>query len=383
MARVVPNAPPVAIREVFRRFWPFARPYRRWLVLMLVLISVGPAIDAATIWLYKILIDQVLVPRTFGPFVWLALGYLGLTALRGGLGFADSVLSAWVGERFVLNLRMIFFSHLQRLSLEFFQRRQLGDVLSRLTGDTAAIESFVLSGVADGISYVLRLAFFAGAMILLDWRLALTSFAVVPLFVFVSRKLTRRIKQASRERRRHAGGIASVAEESLANVQLVQAYGGQVREFARFRAENVASFQAAMAATRLGATFSPLVEFIELGGALVVVALGTWRLSSGDLTLGALLVFLTYLNGLYSPIKGLTKLANTLYSASAGAERILEVLDERPAVKEAARPRRLERAVYRNTPEPTVVSGGVRRLAAASAALWAGTIFTGRLLGYM
>src|SRR4051812_34191279 len=100
MARIIPDAPPVPVREVFRRFWPFARPFRRWLLLSLAMIAVGPGIEAATIWLYKLLIDDVLVPRDFGPFLWLALGYLGLTALRGAFGFADDVLSAWVGERF-------------------------------------------------------------------------------------------------------------------------------------------------------------------------------------------------------------------------------------------------------------------------------------------
>src|SRR4051812_29151681 len=149
MARIVPEAPPVSVREVFRRFWPFARPYRGKLLITLALIAVGPALEATTLWLFKVLIDSVLVPRDFGPFVWLALAYLGLTLLRGAIGFADDMLSSWVGERFVLNLRVIFFSPLQRLSLDFFERRQLGDLLSRLTGDTAAIETFVLSGVAD------------------------------------------------------------------------------------------------------------------------------------------------------------------------------------------------------------------------------------------
>src|SRR5439155_5345013 len=132
------------------------------------------------------------------------------------------------------------------------------------------------------------------------------------------------IKRASRARRRHAGSITSVAEESLSNVALVQAYGGQQRELARFRVENLKALAATMAATRLKAAFSPLVDLIELLGALVVVGLGTWRLAHGEMSLGALLVFITYLNGLYSPIRGLTRLVNTLYSASAGAERILE-----------------------------------------------------------
>ena len=344
MKRLVPEAPTVPVRDIFRRFWPFARPLRRWLFVALLLTATGPALEAATIWLFKVLIDQVLVPRDFGPFGWLAAAYLGMTLARGALSFADDLLSAWLGERFVLGLRVAFFSHLQRLSLDFFDRRQMGDVLSRLGGDVAAIEAFVLSGVADAASYVLRLLFFAGALLLVDWQLALVAFVVAPLFGLASRTMTRRIKRASRARRRLAGTINAVAEESLANIQLVQAYGGQNREFARFHRESRAALDAAMVATRLRALFSPLVELIELAGALVVIGLGTWKLSEGQLTLGALLVFMTYLNGLYSPIRGLTKLVNTLYAASAGAERIIEFLDERPAIREARRPRRLDPA---------------------------------------
>jgi len=186
--------------------------------------------------------------------------------------------------------------------------------------------------------------FFAGALALLDWQLALVAALIAPLFAVASRYVSKRIKKASRERRRLGGAITAVAEESLGNIALVQAYGGQRREVARFHRENLAALGATMAATRLKAAFSPLVDVIELAGALIVVALGTWRMSQGEMTIGALLVFLTYLNGLYSPIRGLTRLINTLYSASAGAERILELLDERPAVRERPRARRIERA---------------------------------------
>src|SRR5215216_6564118 len=98
----VAAAPSLPVREVFRRFWPYARPYRRWLALTLVFIVLGPAIETAAIWLFKLMVDDVLVPRDFGPFVWIALGYLGLTLLSGIVGFADDYLSAWVGERFLL-----------------------------------------------------------------------------------------------------------------------------------------------------------------------------------------------------------------------------------------------------------------------------------------
>src|SRR3954451_8665694 len=344
MKRIIPESPPVPLRDVFRRFWPYARPQRKWFAVVLALVIVGPLLDTATIWLFKLVIDRVLVPKDFGEFPILAAAYLGLTLVRGALGFLEDWLSALTAERFVLRLRVILFSDVQRLSLDTLERRQLGDVLSRLGGDIAAIEGFVLSGVVEGVAYLARLLFFAGALFFIDWRLALVAFMVAPIFGYASRLISHAIKNASREVRRSAGSIASVAEESLANTQLVQAYGGEGREVARFHRETRHALQATMSAVRLKAMFTPMVDLIELVGALVVLGLGTWQLSQGNMTLGALMVFLTYLNGLYSPIRGLSKLVNSLYGASAGAERIIELLDERPSVSEPLWPAELDRA---------------------------------------
>jgi ATP-binding cassette, subfamily B, bacterial len=126
-----------------------------------------------------------------------------------------------------------------------------------------------------------------------------------------------------------------VAEESLSNATLVQAYNRQDPEVERFRRENEGNFVAQMAATRLSALFSPLIDLIELSGVMVVLGLGAYGLSQGRLTLGGLLIFMVYLGGLYRPIRGLSSLLNSFYSASAGAERIIEFLDEEPSVRES------------------------------------------------
>jgi ATP-binding cassette subfamily B protein len=341
---MVAAAPPVPLGQVFRRFWPDARPYRRWLALSFVFVILGPAIQAAEIYIFKLVIDDVLVPRHFGPFLWIALGYLGLTIVGGIVDFFDDYLSTWVGERFLLELRTGFFRHLQGLSLDFFERRRLGDVISRLTGDISSIEDLVLSGVVDGCSYVIRLVVFAGALFFLRWDMALASLVVGPLFGFAARRFSRLIKQASRERRRRSGSISAVAEESLGNTMLVQAYNRQDTEAERFRRESVGSFAATMASTRLKALFGPLIDVIELLGAMVVLGMGVWELTAGRLSLGGLLVFLTYLSQLYSPIRGLSRLTNSFYSASAAAERIIEFLDQRPSVVERANARRIGRA---------------------------------------
>ncbi len=341
---LVAAAPQVQMRAIFRRFWPYARPYRRYLWLTLLFIVLSPAIEAATIWMFKLVVDQVLVPRDFGPFWWIALAYIGLNLLDGLVSFADDYLSTWVGERFLLAMRTDVFSHVHGLSMDFFDRSRLGDLISRLTGDVQAIEDFVLSAVADALSYGARIIFFSAALFYLQWDLALVSLVVAPLFWLTARHFSRLIKQASREKRRRSGSISAVAEESLSNAALVQAYNRQAAEVERFHREARGAYAAQMASTRIRALFTPLTGLIELLGALIVIGLGTWELSKGNISLGGLLAFMAYLTQLYSPIRGLSRLSNSLFSAAAGAERVIEVMDERPSVVDPPEPVELGRA---------------------------------------
>ncbi|WP_031161940.1 ABC transporter ATP-binding protein, partial [Streptomyces durhamensis] len=341
---VVDAAPPVSPRAVFRRFWPYTRGGRRWLVPVLFFSLLGPAVDAAEIWLFKVVVDGVLVPRDLRPLLWIAPAYLGLVVFSGILGFADDVLSTWVGERFLLSLRSDVFRHVQGLSLGFFERRRLGDVLSRVTGDVDSVETFLLSGVADILYYVVQLGVFLGLLFYLRWDLTLLALAIVPLFWVAARHFSRLIKAASRERRRRSGSLSAIAEEALGNVALVQAYNRQGWEERRFERENIGRFRAAMASARIRSVYGPLVEMIEVTGVLAVLGLGTWKLAQGHLTLGGLLVFLALIGKLYGPVHGLSGLGTTFYAASASAERIIELLDQRPQVVDAPGARRIGRA---------------------------------------
>ena len=334
----VAEAPPVPMRTIVRRFWPYARRYRPWLLLTAVFITLDAAIETAAVWLFKVLVDEVLVPRDVHALVWVGGLFVAVTVAGGLVSFGDDVLSTWVSERFLLDLRGRFYAHLQRLPLDFFEGRRLGDVLSRLTSDIQAIESFVLSGVADALSYALRVAFFVAALFWLQWDLALIALVVAPLFYVAARRTAKLLKRASREKRRRAGSIGAVAEEGLANMALVQAYGREATEAARFHEQNTASFRAQMTATRLRAAFGPLVDLIELAGGLLVMAYGTLKLSQGALSLGGLLVVLAYLSKLFSPIRGMSRLTTGLYAASASAERVIEFLDEEPSAADPADP---------------------------------------------
>jgi ATP-binding cassette subfamily B protein len=338
-------APAIATRELFRRFWPYARPYRRRILVALVFLALAPAIQALTIWTYKLAVDRVLVPQDLSALVWVGGLFAALTVLAAAVSFGEDYLVGWVGSRFLFDLRARVFAHLHGLSLDFFDRRSVGDLISRLTGDVAAIETVALSGVADGISYTLRIVFFSAALFLLDPVLALAALAVTPAFWVTTRRFSRTIKAASREKRRRIGAISAVAEESLGNVAVVQAYNRQVAESIRFAEQARAAFVAEVRVTRLRGIFSGVVDVIEMVGVLAVIALGTMALSSGRLTLGGLTAFLAYLTQLYSPVRRLSRLANAVFAATASAERIAELLDQRPSLPEpAAAPRLAGRA---------------------------------------
>src|ERR1051326_4339918 len=223
----VAPAPALSAWQIFRRFWPYTRGYRRWLLPLMLLVILAPAIETVTIWMYKLLVDEVLLPRDLSPFGWIALAYFGLLVLDGLVSFCDRTLSTWVAERFLLSLRTSFFRHLHTLSLDFFEQRQLGDILSRLTSDSSSIEEFVLSGVVSICMYLFQIVFFIGALFYLEWELAVITLLVAPLFWFAARYFSRKIKKVSREQRRLSGSISALAEESLSNVQLVQAYNRQ------------------------------------------------------------------------------------------------------------------------------------------------------------
>ena len=341
-----PAPPAASLLVVVRRFWPHLRPFLRPAAVVLAASLVTPAVEAAAVWLFKTLVDGVLVPRDLHALAPLALAYLGLTVAGGAVGFIGGYLSTAISERFLLLLRTELFAHAHRLPLDFLDRRRLGDLLSRLTGDIGAIESFLLSGAIDAAVDVVRVLFFAGALVLLDWRLALLSFVVAPAFWLASRALSRRLRQLSREKRRRSGSLSAVAEESLSNAALVRAYGAEDAELRRFQREGEAGVSASIGSARLRALFSPLVDLLEMGGTLVVLAAGTWELKQDRLTLGALLIFVTYLGKLYRPVRELGSFYSSAFSAAASAERVIELLDQpQESARRQYAPFRLSRGV--------------------------------------
>jgi len=276
----------------------------------------------------------VIVPGELGALPAIAAIVLGLTLVGAALSFGEDYAWTWAGERFLLDLRATFFSHLQTLSFDTLDRRRLGDLIARMGGDIQAIESFVLGGLGEAVSAIARIGFFAGALFLLDWQLALYALVLAPPFYLAARHFARLARHAAREKRRRSGALSAVAEESLANTALVQSSNRVEDERKRLLHEGEGVVDAELAASRIGGAFAGIVALIEVAGILAVVAFGTWAVQDERLTIGGLLAFMAFLTQLLRPVGDLSQLASSLLSAAAGGERVLELLDKKPLVQD-------------------------------------------------
>ncbi|MHA5052314.1 ABC transporter ATP-binding protein [Streptomyces sp. SD15] len=326
------------VREAFARFWPLTRGDRTWLVLIIGCVIVAALAETASILLFAQLTDHALQAGSLSAFWGPAGAWLAVAVIGAIVGYLGNSLAVWTAERFVLRLRAGVFRHVQDLPPDFFQKHRQGDLVERLTGDVEAIEQMVVSGVVGTVSAAFSTVFYAAAALWLRWDLALVTFLLAPLFLVAARRFSGRIKKSSQEERAADGAITSVVEESLGNVVLTQAYNRRRAEEKRLDREARAWMRASVRGARASEMYEQFVEVIETLCVLAVIGLGAWEISQGRMSLGQLLAFAAFLGYLYPPIRNLGQLGLTLTAATAGAERIQEILDAEPAVTDAADP---------------------------------------------
>ena len=331
------ETPIIPARTAFRRFWPLTKGLRKWLLAVWVCTVLAALAETEAILVFSDLTDNALQKGSLAAFWAPAVKWLGVAVVGAVVAYAGNSLAAWATERFVMRLREHVFDHVQQLPPHFFQRHRQGDLLSRLTGDVEAIETMVVSGLVGAASAVFSALFYAVAAFWLRWDLAAATFVLAPLFWLAARRFSGSIKDVSREGRVADGAITSVVEESLGNIVLTQAYDRRDAERRRLNEEASAWFRASVRSTRLNEAYEQLVAVIETVCVLAVIGIGAWEISTGRMTLGQLLAFAAFLGYLYPPVRGLAQLGLTVTVATAGAERLIEILDVKPSVTDPRR----------------------------------------------
>ena len=230
------------------------------------------------------------------------------------------------GERIVHDLRVALYIHLQRLSLAFHNRQQKGDLVTRVTGDVNAVGTLFSESLGEIVAAVLLLIGMAIVTLVLDPLLALATFAVVPLLFAVTVYYGRRVKSLARRQRKQEGQIASLAAETLAAMQVVKAFGSEDYESDRVASRSAERQDLGIEAAKAEARFSGLVEIIGAVARALVLVLGVLRVAAGAISPGDLIVFVTYANKTYRPLRDIARQATKSSRALARADRVADVL---------------------------------------------------------
>jgi ATP-binding cassette, subfamily B, bacterial len=295
-------------------------------------------------WPLKIVLDAVLKSRPAGGWLnhlilstvgsnklsilkFAAAAALVIAAIGALCSYAEKYLTTSVGQWVMHDLRRTLYSHVQRLSLAYHDRTRTGDLISRVTSDIDAIQSFVASGLLGALINTLTLAGMVGVMFYLNWRFTLIALSVAPLLFAVVYTYTRRIKKASREVRKKEGEIVSVIQEVLSSIRVVKAFAREEYEQRRLEEESLEGVEIALRARSLKAKLSPLVEIIVAVGTSLVLWFGGRMVLAGSLSPGSMIVFILYLGKMYKPMQELSKMTEAYSKAAVGYERIREVLE--------------------------------------------------------
>jgi ATP-binding cassette subfamily B protein len=323
------------LRDIFRRFWPYTRGDRRRLLVggfFAVLVSGG---EVVTVVIFDMITNKVLAQGHTAAFWSLAGAWMGIAVATAGAMFARHYLTSFASERFLLRLRDSVFARAQRLSPDFFGRQRLGDLMVRLIDDVEVIEELVSSGFVYAITAGVSVILFAAAAVVIQWQLALITFAVAPLFSLAARAFSGRLGQATGRERAVSGSLSSAVEESLANQTLVQAFNQQSEQAGRLHAAGVSSLRARMAETKLNSLYSPVVYFVETVCILIVFGFGAWEVAGHRLSLGGMLSFAILLTYIYPEVQALSGYRTTVAASRASAQRVTEILEFTPLVTDA------------------------------------------------
>ena len=337
------------LARTFRHLWPHVRRQGGLLTTSVGAMLAGIGFRLLEPWPLKFIFDRVIVDAPTADrsgFAWIdrlapsttlmiaALAVVLFTALRAVTGYHSTVGFALIGNRVLTDVRGELYRHLQRLSLRFHHRARGGDMVVRVIGDVGMLKEVAVTAVLPLFGNVLILVGMLSVMLVMNWRLALLSLSVLPLFLVLSARLSRRIQAVSRKQRKREGAMAATAAEAIGAIKTVQALSLEDDFAGAFADQNRRSLREGVKAKRLQAGLERSVDVLTAAATALALYGGGRLILTASLTPGDLLVFLSYLKSALKPLKDFAKYTGRLAKASAAGERVLEILELTPEVED-------------------------------------------------
>jgi ATP-binding cassette, subfamily B, bacterial len=332
------------LRKILRRLAPYTALFIG-AIAQVVLIGF---LELAKPWPLKVVVDNVLGGQPLA-WPWLrdldrtqllavsCLALVGVYTLLGALGVTSNYATIAVGQRMVNDFRSELYAHLQRLSLAFHSRRSVGDLLYRLTADTFAIQTLTMNGFFPILTSLVLLCGMVVVMVQMDWVMTLIALAIVPVLFLAITAMSKRITGLAMDARVKESALWAVAQRTIGAIRVIQAFTTEEQEHRRFVRTSTESLAANLRLYTFQTVYASFVNVLIAGGTAAVLWFGAMHVMSGQLTVGDVLVFTSYLASLYAPINSLTQTYGLIQGARAGAERVFEILETAPDLRDGPR----------------------------------------------
>jgi ATP-binding cassette subfamily B multidrug efflux pump len=319
-------------RGTILRLSGYLKPYRRQLGGVAMLVIVSTLLNLAGPILFGRAIDDYIASADLEGLVQTVLLMLGVYLGAGLAGVVQRVMMVSLGQCLVADVRLELFSHIQTLALAYHDRHRVGDLMSRVVNDTEAINRVLSNGLIDFTTNILLLGGIMISMFFLNWPLALGTALILPLMLLITAQITQRSRLAFRAVQRHLGALNAVMEENIAGIRVVKAFAREADTLAEFKVVNEANRRAGVKAEIITAALGPMFTTMSILTIAATAWLGGWLALRGLVQIGVIATFIIYIRNFFRPMRSIAMLYNQLQSALAGAERIFEVVDDRPSV---------------------------------------------------
>jgi ATP-binding cassette subfamily B protein len=327
--------------RLMRRLSVFVRPHWRLISLAFVLLIFAALFELAPPYLMRQAIDGPIAAHNPSGLLPIGALYIGALLAAFACRYGQTYIMQAIGQQVMVDIRMRIFSHIQRMSLSFFDSNPVGRLITRLTNDVDALNEFLTQGMVSLLGDTARLVFILLAMLLLNWRLALISFAMLPLVLLAAFFFQRVMRAAFRAVRQRLARINAYLNEQITGILVTQLFNREERSRIRFdelsQDYRVAQFRSLLAF----AVFFPTVSFLATAALALLLNLGGQTVLGGLATIGMLVAFIQYTDQSFQPIKELAENYNTLQSAMASSERIFRILDTPQEILDPVEPRSL------------------------------------------
>jgi ABC-type multidrug transport system fused ATPase/permease subunit len=327
-------------RKVVGEMLRFLKPYSRRMLSAVLLMLLVTGLTLLTPYLIKVAIDEYITPRQTQGLaelsLWTAGAFLALYLTTAG----QQYLLSWVGQRVLADLREALFEHLQALSMDFHDRTIAGVTVSRVINDVAVINDLLTQGLISLAGDLLVLVGIVIVMLTMSPKLAGLTFVTIPLMVLVTQVFSNHARRAFRETRTSVAQVVGRLAENIDGMRVIQAFAQEDKAQAKFEDVNRVNRDANVSAMRLSFIFLPGIEFLGVLAVATVLFFGGRWVIQGQVTLGVLVAFMSYVTRFFQPIQELSRIFTTMQSAMAGGEQVIKLLDQQPGVADRPEARR-------------------------------------------